>query len=519
MVGVLVRLRLALAARGRGSGTVARLWRGGTWVLGLLLGGLVGAGVALLLVQDPGGYAAPSLTMLALVVGFSWVAIPILVPALANQAIDPARLDPYPLAPRTQVVGLLAGALVAPTVLGLLLGGLGGAVGVALAGGGVLAAAGAVGAALVLVGLCVAASGAVQAFLASALSSRRGRDVVLLLSGGVALLGALVGEVAPRAAGFAGAFADGPLATALSWIPPGSLGASMASFADGQVGAALARVGTGLLGTALAIGWWVRVIAGRPSTAGRASAAPRSTGIEQALGPWPLTVLGHSRFAAALYQQWRYMFFRSAAALRYLVVPLVAFLPLLLLRGADLPLVLVAGVLGIAASTGASYAFDFDDRGFEFLMMTGAPWRPVLLGKALSFTILGLPVLVGFWVALALVFDRRDELAAGMTLALALTLMGLGLGAAASVRNPSNKAQRRQQRGARLAVQLLVVAIPLLVAGALFWLRGELAPGISDLALAVALLPLGAAVAWTGVELGARWLTRDPWRTHALLEH
>ena len=80
-------------------------------------------------------------------------------------------------------------------------------------------------------------------------------------------------------------------------------------------------------------------------------------------------------------------------------MPWLAFLPVLLLRGAELPMVLIAGVLGIAASGGASYAFDFDDRGFEFLMMTGAPWRPVLLGKAVSFSIIGLPVLVGIIVS------------------------------------------------------------------------------------------------------------------------
>jgi ABC-2 type transport system permease protein len=521
MVGVLVRLRLALLRRARGTGPTARLWYGATWLLGLLVGGAVGAGVALLLRADPGGFAGIALAVLALTVAFAWVVIPILVPALANQAIDPARLDAYPIPARTKVAGLLAGSLIAPTVLGLLVGGLGGAVGAALAGASPVGVLLAVGAAAVMVVLCVAVSGAVQALLSDALGSRRGRDAVLVLSGGLALLGVLLGQLGQLAPGSGGAvagLASGPIGVALTWLPPASLGAAMADFADGRPAVGLARTATGLLVIAGAVWGWARVVAHRPRAAGRGSSAARATGIEQSLGPWPLTAIGHSRFAAALYQQWRYTCFRSPAAVRYVLLPMIIVAPLLALRGSELPMVLIAATLAIAASAGTASAFDFDDRGFEFLMTTGAPWRPVLLGKVVSAILLGMPFLVVMLVGVAVAFDRRDELLAGLVLALALALMGIGLGAASSARNPANKARRQQQQGARLAAQFLVVGFPLLVVGAVYGLRSALGLEIGDLTLALALLPIGGLTAWYGVALGARWLQRDPWRVHELLE-
>lgn len=69
-----------------------------------------------------------------------------------------------------------------------------------------------------------------------------------------------------------------------------------------------------------------------------------------------------------------------------------------------------------------------------------------------------------------------------------------------------------------MAAQFLVAALPRLVADAVYGLRGALAPATSDNALALALLPVGAAVAWAGVDLGARWRARDPWRVHTLLK-
>ena len=180
MAGVLLQLKLAIQRRSFGhGGTAQRAAYVGGWLLAVVLGLGAGAVVALLDASRD-GLGDLALVSLLTLVFLGWVLVPVVMPGIGDQTVDPARLEQYPISAGQQVSGLLLGALVAPTALFTLL----------LAAGGTFATGEAVSArifvllaAVVFTVQCVAASRSVQALLSGMLQSRRGRDLVLAASG------------------------------------------------------------------------------------------------------------------------------------------------------------------------------------------------------------------------------------------------------------------------------------------------------------------------------------------------
>jgi ABC-2 type transport system permease protein len=180
MALVLFRLRLALQRGGRAQhGASGTAWFVVGWVLAIV-GGLVGGTlVAAFDSQDTAG--GDMIVLLILTAVFlSWILTPVLLPGVGGDAIDPSKLEQFPLSRAEQIGGLLLGGLVAPTAVATFLV----ASGATVASGFEVPTRIAVGMSAVLyVVLCVSVSASVRALFAAALESRRGRDVAVLISG------------------------------------------------------------------------------------------------------------------------------------------------------------------------------------------------------------------------------------------------------------------------------------------------------------------------------------------------
>jgi hypothetical protein len=180
---VILRLKLAILRRGRGRGGAAqRVWFILSWavtvVLGLAVGGSLAAAASM-----PGPRGDLVVVVVGSLVVLAWVLTPVLAPGLSDQVVDPARLEQYPLTRREQVGGLLLAGLVSPAAAFTLL----------ISAGGTAAAGerwtvGVVVATLAVLTtvFCVAASRTTQTVLAGALTSRRGRELVIVLGGALA---------------------------------------------------------------------------------------------------------------------------------------------------------------------------------------------------------------------------------------------------------------------------------------------------------------------------------------------
>ena len=250
MALVLLRLRLAIARRSRGTGNAAQLYLATSWVLGGISGLLAGMSIATIL----SGSGAGDLLLLAAfcAVFLPWVIGPIVEPTLADGVVDPRRLEQFPLTGWQQVSGLLAGALASPTATFTFLMAAGGAFALDVDPA-VRIAAVVVAVAYTL--LCVATSRSVQALLAGALGSRRGADIAAIAASLLVLGIYLFAQEARNAVETLGALAlDGPIGTVVSWLPPGAAARALLDARDGdwlgfavRTGVVLATI-AGLLG-------------------------------------------------------------------------------------------------------------------------------------------------------------------------------------------------------------------------------------------------------------------------------
>ena len=182
MAVVLLQLKLAIQRRSFGhGGTGQRLAYVGGWLLALVLGLGTGAVVAFL-DSSRDGLGDLALVGLLTVVFLGWVLVPVVMPGLGDQTVDPARLEQYPISPQGSRCPDCCWALSSPRrrcsrscwrpV------GPSRPVKQSLRGCSWLPAA------VVFTVLCVAASRSVQALLSGVLQSRRGRDLVLVGNGG-----------------------------------------------------------------------------------------------------------------------------------------------------------------------------------------------------------------------------------------------------------------------------------------------------------------------------------------------
>ncbi|MGA7689574.1 MAG: hypothetical protein WCA29_10145 [Jiangellales bacterium] len=519
MAVVLLRLKLSLQRRSRGRGGAAqRVWFVVGWLLALVLGTAAGAALA---AADSARDSQSDLGVLLVFTGVfvGWLLFPVVLPGLADQTVDPEKLEQFPITARDQVAGLLLGGLVAPTALFTFL----------LAAGGTVAAGeswasrlAALVAAITFTVLCVAGSRTVQALLAGAMRSRRGRDLTVAASGvlglGIYLLSQNAHDLTGALVGLESSAAEGVLA----WLPAGAAGQSLLDARDENWGAALAHLTVALAAIAGFVLLWMWAIRRRvQGSAGRdrpaRSKESKETDLE--LIPVPLSAVRPSVGVAAAAQQLRYLL-RSPQALQGALFPLVIGAVLGHSTVGDSGLVLGTlffALLTVGASAVSANVFGFDDRGYSYLLAVGAPLRPVLTGKALIPLVLLVPAVGVFVVVESLLTDQWAAALSALLVGSAVLLVGSGVGAVMSVWAPQNRVSPKANRGRALVAAfggLLAIALVAAILG-VAW--SALSDSVDDSLLALVTLGISVALCWVLIRWAGRRLTADPWAVKEML--
>ncbi len=517
MALVLVRLKLALQRRALGgSGIAQRLGFAVGWLIALVLGFSVGAVVAVFSTLLPASGDLALLILLSLVF-VGWVVTPILMPGSADQMADPERLAQYPLTPSQQVTGLLLAGLLAPTALFAFL----------TAAGGAFASSATVGIRLTVVGcavvftvLCLAASRATQALLGGIVDSRRGRDLVVLVTGvislGIYLLTQNVHNMTESLAGVQNESAE----SALSWTPPGAVGQAMISAQNGQWGDAAVRLAVAVVSVGLLLllwAWGIRRFANGGHGAPRRSVTQLRSAVSLSLTPFPVNAARPSALTAAMSQQLRYYLFRSPRAFQSMALSLV----LAGFVGHDMSIYgLVAESAAftfVAIALHAPNLFAYDDKGFTYLLVTGAPWRPILAGKALAGPIIVIPVMLAVLFVEAALTDQWSQVLLAFVVGLSVVAVAVGLGALVSTWEPQNRIERTGgRRRALIGVTIeFVLLFALMIAALLAWVL--LGGRVGATLLTLCCLFIAVLLGWVLVRAAGSRLARDPFKIEALL--
>jgi ABC-2 type transport system permease protein len=517
---VVLRLKLALQRRAWGdSGILQRLGFVARWLLALLFG-IGAAELVAWTQQDTGEVGAPLLVLLLTAVYLCWVLVPILVPGLADESVDPLKLAPYPVRGTDQSLGLTLGALVSPTALFTFLAAVGGA---AAADESLLARAIVVALAVVFTVLCVTSSRAVQAVMAGILRRRRGRDALAVLVLALSAVVFLISQGTARDAQPLGLLLDARFTHVLAWLPPGAMAEAIAAARDEAWGTAAVQTAVGVATIVVALAAWAWAIAslvrGRSgSTGGRGTSAARTADLR--LVPWPLSLLSPRPSIAAASQQLRYALFRSPKAMQSVVIAPV--LGVVTAHAVTNEVGLVAGAVAFAAFSFTLIGinlFSFDDDAFTYLVTAGAPFAAVLRGKTWAPMLLLGPVVLAFVGVEATLEGQWSQAAAAVIAALAIGALALAVGSVLSVRRPLNLVTRSGGGAHGLTTTLsgLLVVGAVLALAAYLWslLDPELGSTVTALALAVGSVP----VVWGLHRWAAMLLVRDPWRVEQALAH
>lgn len=477
MALVLARLRLTIAARVRGRRAGAQWYFAASWAIAVVFGLIAGTMTAALVT---GGGIGDALLIGAFVaVSLPWAVGPLVEPSLADGVVDPAKLEQFPLTAGQQVVGLLVGALAAPTVVFTTLFSIGGAFAIGMSAAGRLAAG---LAALAYSLLCVTASRTVQALLAGALRSRRGRDATAI---GAALLVVGLYALAQSAQNAVESLSEqltGPLGVVASWLPPGAAARAILDARDGDWTDYAVRLGWVVVVLVANLVGWTLILRNRVAGHDRGrwtSARTDSKHSELPLIPWLLRSLASSPIQAAAAQQLRYFFFRSPRALQTLIIPPVIGVFVAHSSFASRGLVWQSAAFAAMSVISTSFnVFAYDGPGFGYLVGSGARLSRVLLGKALAPLSFLVPLILGFtFLAWGLGGASEDPLA-GVLAGSSVAVGGVGFGALSSVLNASDQSRIGNRQGAFLKVLGWFMGFFTLIGigGAAWWLLSSVLP-------------------------------------------
>jgi len=427
MVVAFVRLKLRLTANAlRGQG-----WRVALFVIGVLLG--IGFAVGGYL-----GFAAPGLlddaraarlvlTLAGAGIVLSWLFLPLVFFGV-DESLDPARFALLPLTRRTLISGLFAAALVGVPAVATLVATFGMVDTAARLGG--------LGAGLVeLVGvglgllLCVAVSRSVISAFATALRSRRARDMATVL---LAMLAALLGPLQLLVlAGAAQADWDrvADVAAVVSWTPLGAPYSMGMEVADGRAWAVPVKLVIVLAAIGGLLWWWSatleRAMLGTASAGHSGGAARAGTPVSQLVFRW----LPRTRFGALTAREARYWWRESrrrAGLVTFAVVGI--FLPAALSLTGDSGggMLLLIGPL---AAVSLANQLGYDGSAYAANVVAGVPGRVELQSRVAGYAIFMVPLLVVIAIVVG-VFDghpaeipsRLGTLAAAFGAGLAVVL-------------------------------------------------------------------------------------------------
>ncbi len=500
MVALFASLKWRLVtSRLRATKGAARAWTivGMSVALIVLLFFAVGLG-SLRMVPDAAPLAVTGLFVAQLL---AWGLMP-LVAFGVDETVDPQRFALLPLRPQTLQRGLLVTALVGYLPVANVILMLGAAVGVStpLA----LLPVALIAAAIQLV-TCVVLSRAAATAMSALMSSRRGRDLGILV--GFLLVVAYVGLSALLNGGNGVGLATGAgrVARVLAWTPPGALAALPYRLAHGEYGAAVVGLAIALVALGLVWWWWGRSLAGRltsitseTASSSPASASQLTSGSGSATSLRGTVVLIARRDALLAWRD-------PMRRLPWLIVLFMAiFWPLIVFRGGAGHLAVFGVVLGsLMAGSQAANAYGVEGSGLWLHLVAYADRtraRGEVLGHAAAALV---PGAVAVLIALATVAVVRGDAAqipaaAGVCFAALLGSCSIAgyLSASLPFAMPQSRkslfassvpGQKGRTSGAQLGLLLggLVSAIP---AGVLALLSATVNQAYGWLALAVGLL-------------------------------
>jgi ABC-2 type transport system permease protein len=492
-----VRLKLRLTANGlRG-----RPARTALFVLGVLAGGFFAvAGYA--------SFAVPGLIRDAWVAGMvlplggsalvlGWLFLPLVFFGV-DESLDPARFALLPLRRRTLIAGLFTAAAAGIPALSTLVA-TAGMVDTAARLGGPLAALAELAGIVCGLALCVAVSRAVTSAFASALRSRRSRDLATVL---LAVVAALLGPL--QLLVLAGAQrADwhtvAAVAEVIGWTPlgaPYSLGLDVAA---GHAWAVPLKLLIVLAAVAGLIWWWSatveRAMLGTASPGRRAASGP-ATAARSPVERLLFRPLPRSRFGALVAREMRYWWRetrRRAALITFSVVGV--FLPVALVAGGG-------GAGGMALFVGSLSAialanqFAYDGSAYAANLIAGVPGRVEVQSRAAAHAVYVVPVLAVISVVVGFTSGRPSAIPGQFGLLLAAYGVGLGLVLPLSVRAayalPETTSPFAMSSGGGMAKGLLTAGV-------------LIAAVIATLPVQIAAHFLGAIWLWIGLPVGVAY--------------
>jgi ABC-2 type transport system permease protein len=362
----------------------------------------------------------------------SWLFLPLIFFGV-DESLDPARFALLPLHRRTLVAGLFAAALAGLPALSTLVATLGMVDTVTRLGGGRAAAAEGIGIVLGLL-LCVAVSRAVTSAFATALRSRRSRDMAGIL---LAVFAAMLGPLQLAAlAGVQRADWDtvSALAKVIGWTPlgaPYSLGIDVAA---GRGWAMPLKLLIVLATLGVLLRWWHSTL--ESAMLGTASAGERRS---TAAGRTPVDLLlfralPRTRFGALVAREARYWWRenrRRAALITFSMAGL--FLPVSFSISSGSPGAMNIFV-GALAAMAVGNQFGYDGSAYAANLVAGVPGRLEVQSRATAHALFVLPVFALIAVLVGALAGEPQRIPGTFGLLVAAYGVGLGLILPVSVR-------------------------------------------------------------------------------------
>lgn len=521
-----VRLKLRVMGnnfRGQGwrvalfvAGVVGGLWAAGTGFFLFAAPGLVDEGRYALMVAAFGG----GLTVLG------WLLLPLVFFGV-DETLDPARFALLPLPRRTLVTGLFAAAFVSVPTIAMLLALCGLVVTAGALGGWSAAAVMAVGVAAGLL-LCVAAARAVTSAFATALRSRRVRDLAAVL---LAVLAALLGPLqllGVAALGDADWERLDGVAEVIGWTPFGAPWTAGIDVAEGRPWAAPVKLLITAVSIVALLAWWSRSLESAMVGAASAGPAPARRGVTGGavaqLFPRAVGWARRDRFGALVSREARYWWRDARRRANLITVAVVGiFVPVMVNLGGSgfdvgaeqgfsvpdtaSPVLVSLSMLfvGVLAAVTLANQFGFDGSAYAANVVAGVPGQVELRARMTAFSLYVLPMLAVVAIVLAAVLGEPGWVGVMAGTLLATYGAGLAVNCFVSVLGayslPETSNPFAMNSGAGLAKGFLtllamlataVAAVPMVVAAGL----------LGDVWLWLA-LPLGAAYGLGAALLGA----------------
>ncbi|MGN9764189.1 ABC transporter permease [Micromonospora sp. SD12] len=497
-------------------GAVLGLWFAGTGFFLFAAPGLAGESRYALMVAAFGG----GLTVLG------WLLLPLVFFGV-DETLDPARFALLPLSRRTLVTGLFAAAFVSVPTIAVLLALCGLVVTAGSLGGWSAAAVALVGVVAGLL-LCVAAARAVTSAFATALRSRRVRDLAAVL---LAVLAALIGPLqllGVAALGDADWDRLDGVAEVVGWTPFGAPWTAGIDMAEGRLWAAPVKLLITAATIVALLAWWSRSL--ESAMVGAASAGPvraqRGTtgGAVAQLFPRAVGWARRDRFGALVAREARYWWRDARRRANLITVAVVGlFVPVMVNLGGSgftvdsaegfnasldpSPLLSSVSMLfvGLLAAVTVANQFGFDGSAYAANVVAGVSGQQELRARMAAFSLYVLPMLVVISVVVAVVLGEPGWIGLMAGTLFATYGAGLAVNCFVSVLGayslPETSNPFALNTGAGIAKSFLtllamlataVAAVPMVVAAGL----------LGDVWLWLA-LPLGAAYGLGAALLGA----------------